>query len=116
MKQDKLFAPLSNTDAPQIKIAPPGPKSQEILDFQNASESSAVSYAKGMPMALARGKGATLEDVDGNIYIDMFGGAGVMALGHGHPDILKEAHAEIDNVTHTLDIPTPTRQKMVKSP
>jgi diaminobutyrate-2-oxoglutarate transaminase len=115
MKQDKLFASLSHADAPQIKIAPPGPKSQEILDFQVASESSAVSYAKGMPMALARGKGATLEDVDGNIYIDMFGGAGVMALGHGHPDILKAAHAEIDNITHTLDIPTPTRQKMVKS-
>ena len=115
MKQDKLFAQLSHVNAPDIKVTPPGPRSKEILDFQTASESSAVSYAKGMPMALARGKGATLEDVDGNIYIDMFGGAGVMALGHGHPDILKEAHAEIDNVTHTLDIPTPTRQKMVKS-
>jgi len=115
MKQDKIFAQLSHIDAPQIKITPPGPKSQEILDFQNANESSATSYSKGMPMALAKGKGATLEDVDGNIYIDMFGGAGVMALGHGHPDILKEAHAEIDNVTHTLDIPTPTRQKMVTS-
>ncbi len=115
MKQDKLFAKLSHVDAPQIKITPPGPKSQEILAYQAANESSVISYSKGMPMAMAKGKGATIEDVDGNIYIDMFSGAGVMAMGHGHPDILKEAHAAIDNVTHTLDIPSPIRQKMVAS-
>ena len=115
MKQDTLFATLSPAVAPDIKVTPPGPKSKAILDFQAASESSAISYAKGMPMALESGKGATLKDVDGNVYIDMFGGAGVMAMGHAHPDILKEAHKEIDQVTHALDIPTPTRQKMVKS-
>ncbi|MDX2480780.1 MAG: aspartate aminotransferase family protein [Desulfuromusa sp.] len=115
MKQDKLFAKLSHVNAPQIKIAPPGPKSQKILEFQAANESSAVSYAKGMPMAMAKGHGATIEDVDGNIYIDMFSGAGVMALGHGHPDILKAAHEAIEDITHTLDIPSPIRQKMVTS-
>jgi len=115
LKQDTLFATLSPAVAPDIKVTPPGPKSKAILDFQSASESSAISYAKGMPMALESGKGATLKDVDGNVYIDMFGGAGVMAMGHAHPDILKEAHKEIDQVTHALDIPTPTRQKMVKS-
>lgn len=115
MKQDKNFAKLSHVDAPQIKVVPPGPKSKEILEYQAANESSAISYAKGMPMAMAKGKGATIEDVDGNIYIDMFSGAGVMAMGHGHPDILKEAHAAIDDITHTLDIPSPIRQKMVTS-
>jgi diaminobutyrate-2-oxoglutarate transaminase len=115
MKQDKLFAQLSHVNAPQIKTTPPGPKSKEILDFQAANESSAISYAKGMPMAMAKGKGATIEDVDGNIYIDMFSGAGVMAMGHGHPDILKAAHEAIDNITHTLDIPSPIRQRMVES-
>jgi diaminobutyrate-2-oxoglutarate transaminase len=113
MEQDKVFAELSLKDAPNIKVSPPGPKSKEILGFQEKYESSAVSYSKGMPMALARGRGATLEDVDGNVYIDMFGGAGVMALGHGHPEVLKAAHAQIDEVTHSLDIPTPTRQRMI---
>ncbi len=74
MKQDKNFAKLSHVDAPQIKVVPPGPKSKEILEYQAANESSAISYAKGMPMAMAKGKGATIEDVDGNIYIDMFSG------------------------------------------
>lgn len=113
--QDALFAKLSLEGAPRIKVVPPGPKSQEILDFQAKHESSAVSYARGMPMALARGRGATLEDVDGNIYIDMFGGAGVMAVGHGHPQVLEAAHKQIDKVTHALDIPTPTRRHLVET-
>lgn len=114
MISEQEIAKLSFQGAPSIKVTPPGPKSQEILKYQNEHESSAISYSKGMPMALKRGKGATLEDVDGNIYIDMFGGAGVMAVGHGHPDVLKAAHEQIDEVTHSLDIPTETREKLVR--
>ncbi len=109
------FEKLSIKDAPKILTTPPGPKSLEILKIQEELEGSAVSYPKGMPMALARGKGATLEDVDGNVFIDCFSGAGVMALGHGHPDVLKASHEQIDRVTHTLDIPSETRMKMVKT-
>lgn len=112
---EELFRSLSIEGAPRIVTTPPGPKSKEILEYQQANESSAVSYSRGMPMALARGKGATLEDVDGNVYIDLFSGAGVMALGHAHPVVLKAAHEQIDKVTHTLDIPTPTRKKLVES-
>lgn len=115
MDNEKMFQEMSLAGAPKITMVPPGPKSKEILEFQAANESSAVSYSKGMPMAVARGKGATLEDADGNVYIDMFSGAGVMALGHGHPEVLKAAHEQIDKVTHTLDIPTETRVKMVQA-
>src|SRR6056297_1907587 len=114
MISEQELATLSFSGAPQIKVTPPGPKSLEILEYQNDHESSVVSYPKGMPMALKRGKGATLEDVDGNVYIDMFGGAGVMAVGHSHPDVLEAAHKQIDDVTHSLDIPSETRQKMVE--
>jgi len=114
MKRDEAFRQLSIAGAPKISVVPPGPKSQEILGYQNDNESSAVSYSKGMPMAMARGRGATIEDVDGNVYIDLFSGAGVMALGHGHPAVLEAAHAQIDQVTHALDIPTPARRKMVE--
>ncbi|MFO7731557.1 MAG: aspartate aminotransferase family protein, partial [Spirochaetia bacterium] len=69
MISEQDLAKLSLEGAPTIKVAPPGPKSQEILTYQSEHESSVVSYPKGMPMALKRGKGATLEDVDGNVYI-----------------------------------------------
>ncbi len=104
---------LSINEAPVIKVVPPGPNSQKILKFQNENEGSAVSYSKGMPMSLKEGKGATLVDEDDNIYIDMFSGAGVMALGHSHPVVLEAAHKQLDKITHTLDIPTVEREELV---
>ena len=34
------------------------------------------------------GKGVTLTDAEGKIYIDASGGAAVSCLGHQHPDVL----------------------------
>ncbi len=113
INNEALFEELSIPDAPHITHVPPGPKSREILAYQAAHESSAVSYSKNLPMALEKGRGATLVDADGNVYIDMFSGAGVMALGYAHPVVLKAAHEQIDKVTHTLDIPSETRENMV---
>ena len=108
------FKDLSFDDAPMIKAPPPGPASRELLEYQSAHESSAVSYPRGLPLALRRAKGATVEDVDGNIYIDFFGGAGVMNVGHSNPDVLEAAHEQLDEVTHALDFPSPARKSMVE--
>jgi len=109
------FQNLSFKEAPHIETTPPGPNSREYLEYQFAHESSAVSYSRGLPMAIRRGKGATIEDVDGNIYIDFFGGAGVMNVGHANPDVLKAAHEQLDDLTHALDIPNPARKTMVEA-
>lgn len=103
------FDEMSYPEAPLIKVTPPGPESKKYLKFQADHEGSAVSYSRGMPMALKRARGATIEDVDGNIYIDLFGGAGVMAVGHANPRVVEAAKNQIDQVTHTLDIPSPAR-------
>ncbi len=108
------FRQLSFPDAPLIKSVPPGPKSQEFLDFQTVSESAAVSYPKGMPMAIQRAKGATVEDVDGNVYIDFFGGAGVMNVGHSNPRVMDAANRQISEFTHSLDVPNAARKSLVE--
>jgi len=109
------FRSLSFPGAPLIKTPPPGPKSKEYLDFQSSHESSAVSYPKGMPMALHRAKGATVEDVDGNLYIDFFGGAGVMNVGHSNPEVIEAASKQLTELTHSLDIPHPERKALVET-
>jgi len=109
------FESLSFPDAPSIKFQLPGPESKKYLDYQFSHESSAVSYPRGMPMALRRAKGATVEDVDGNIYIDFFGGAGVMNVGHSNPEVLEAAKEQIEDFTHSLDIPSAVRKKMVEA-
>lgn len=108
------FHDLSFAKAPRIKTAPPGPKSKQYLDYQLAHEGDIISYARGMPMAIQRAKGATVEDVDGNIYIDFFGGAGVVAVGHGNPEVIDAAKEQLQELTHALDFPTPPRRRMVE--
>ncbi len=109
------YEDLSFQDAPAINVTPPGPESQKYLDYQSEHESSAVSYPRGMPMAFRRAMGATIEDVDGNIFIDFFGGAGVINVGHANPDVIEAARNQLGEVTHTLDMPSPARQTMVET-
>jgi diaminobutyrate-2-oxoglutarate transaminase len=109
------FRHLSFDTAPSITTPPPGPRSRELLAFQAAHEASAVSYPKGLPLALRRGRGATVEDVDGNVYIDFFGGAGVMAVGHANPEVIAAVQQQLPELTHALDFPTPARRGLVEA-
>lgn len=109
------FRELSYAEAPLIKTPPPGPKSREYLEYHFAHEGGVVSYPKGMPMALRRARGATVEDVDGNIYIDFFAGAGVMSVGHSNPQVLEAIRDQIGELTHALDFPTPARRELIEA-
>ena len=40
---------------------------------------------------VAKAKGARKWDVDGNEYVDYFGGHGAMLLGHSHPAVVRGA-------------------------
>src|SRR4030042_6141978 len=54
---EEIFEQLSDPRAPLIATPPPGPKSQEYLEYQRRHESLAVSYPRGLPMAMPRGRG-----------------------------------------------------------
>lgn len=56
----------------------PGPKSAELLAEQKKYDSNALVYPHQVPLAIARGLGATVEDLDGNIFIDFSGGVGAL--------------------------------------
>ncbi len=47
------------------------------------------------PLALARGAGAEVWDVDGRRYLDLLGGVAVNALGHAHPAIVRAVTEQI---------------------
>jgi diaminobutyrate-2-oxoglutarate transaminase len=67
-----------------------------------------------MPMAIQRAKGSTVEDVDGNLYIDFFGGAGVMNVGHSNPTVVQAVMSQVGDLTHALDFPTPSRKLLIE--
>jgi len=52
------------------------------------------------PFVMKRGKGATIEDIDGNRYIDFLSSAAVLNTGHAHPRVVKAIKKQADNFIH----------------
>ncbi len=69
-----------------IRTPIPGPRSQEIVAKEQRHLAPGLQgFALWAGVAMDRGQGSTLTDVDGNTYVDLIGGIGVNALGHCHP-------------------------------
>src|SRR5918994_1376948 len=73
-------------DAPLIKTALPGPKAKAIIERDGKVVSP--SYTRGYPFVMARGTGAVVEDVDGNLFLDCAAGIAVNSTGHSHPEVV----------------------------
>ncbi|WP_017556872.1 acetylornithine transaminase [Nocardiopsis baichengensis] len=56
------------------------------------------------PVAIARGEGARVWDVDGRPYLDLIGGIAVSALGHGHPALVKAVADQTAALAHTSNL------------
>jgi 4-aminobutyrate aminotransferase-like enzyme len=50
-------------------------------------------------LAIERGRGATLTDLDGNVYLDLNAGVSVASLGHAHPRYVSALTAQLEKVT-----------------
>ena len=46
------------------------------------------SYTRTYPFVMARGQGAVVEDVDGNVFLDCAAGIAVASTGHSHPRVV----------------------------
>ncbi len=110
----KDFSKMHLAEAPRIISSEiPGKKSRELLKLQQEIEGSIVSYPKKMPIAIKRAKGAIIEDVDGNYFIDFFAGCGVLNVGHSNEEVLSVVKEQIENVIHVLDFPTETKMTVI---
>jgi 4-aminobutyrate aminotransferase-like enzyme len=70
----------------ELKTPIPGPRSREIVEREGRHLAPGLQgFALWAGVAMDRGQGSTLTDVDGNTYVDLIGGIGVNALGHCHP-------------------------------
>ena len=88
---------------------------QYFIDRQGDFESSARSYPRKFPLALAKAKGSWVEDVEGNRYLDFLNGAGTLALGHNDDEVTKTMIDLIQSgaTLHTLDLMTPLKDQFV---
>ncbi|MGC2358903.1 MAG: aspartate aminotransferase family protein [Thermoplasmata archaeon] len=105
---------LSYPDAPRIVVPPPGPQSRKLLAEQARWETDAIGYPHYFPMAPRAAQGSTIEDVDGNRYIDWVAGISVLNLGHRHPRLVAALEAQSKSIWHALELPTEARVRFLE--
>jgi diaminobutyrate-2-oxoglutarate transaminase len=94
---------------PDVRGDLPGPRSAELLARQGRRESNARVYGRHLPIAVQEAAGCFLRDVDGNVFIDFLSGAGVLSLGHNHPELVAAAIRQLRRFCHGLDLPSPAK-------
>ena len=81
---------------PHIVTELPGPKARAHVAFDE--EWTSPSLPRAYPIVPVRGDGLTVEDIDGNLFLDFAAGIAVTSTGHAHPQVvaaIKEQAAEL---------------------
>jgi 4-aminobutyrate aminotransferase/4-aminobutyrate aminotransferase/(S)-3-amino-2-methylpropionate transaminase len=100
--------------APMIRGPVPGPKSMALHKRCASREFGIFPWVEIMPVGFASGQGVTLEDVDGNRYIDVTHGHMGAALGHANPEIIAAVDGQIRKVSHLRNNPTEIRAELME--
>jgi 4-aminobutyrate aminotransferase len=58
------------------------------------------NYRKDYPLVVDTARGAVVQDVDGNRYLDFAAGIAVVATGHCHPDVVAAIRAQSERFLH----------------
>lgn len=88
----------STPSVPEIRTALPGPLSKLLIEQDEAHTSS--SYTRDYPLAVRRGYGMTIEDLDGNRFLDFTAGIAVCATGHCHPRVVNAIQKQASQLLH----------------
>ncbi|HEU4866214.1 MAG TPA: aspartate aminotransferase family protein, partial [Actinomycetota bacterium] len=77
----------------------PGPGSRKL--GSQAALSVAGPVSPFGEVFIASGRGAVVEDVDGNHLLDLVCGLGCLAVGHSHPHVVDAVKAQAERFLHT---------------
>jgi 4-aminobutyrate aminotransferase / (S)-3-amino-2-methylpropionate transaminase / 5-aminovalerate transaminase len=74
-------------------------KNKELLERRHKIVPRGISQVH--PVVVAKAQGGKIWDVDGNEYLDWFGGIGVQNVGHNHPKVVAAVQEQVQNYMHT---------------
>ncbi len=83
---------------PHLITPLPGPKAQQIVERDRQVLSP--SYTRDYPLVVKRGRGAVIEDVDGNSFLDFAAGIAVVSTGHCHPEVVAAIQKQASELIH----------------
>src|SRR6204780_2122037 len=83
---------------PHLVTELPGPKAKRLVERDHHVVSP--SYTRDYPLVANFGRGATVEDVDGNTFLDFAAGIAVVATGHCHPEVVAAIQKQAAELIH----------------
>jgi 4-aminobutyrate aminotransferase len=89
---------FDDRQVPCIQTELPGPRANALLERDHQYMSP--SYTRAYPLVCARGSGAVIEDVDGNLFLDFTAGIAVTSTGHCHPRVVSAIENQAAKLMH----------------
>lgn len=83
---------------PHLVTTLPGPKAKRVVELDRQFLSP--SYTRSYPLVAKQGRGAMIEDVDGNTFLDFAAGIAVVATGHCHPEVVAAIQKQAAELIH----------------
>jgi len=83
---------------PRIRTELPGPRASQLIATDE--QFTSPSYTRAYPLAVERGYGAVIEDVDGNRFLDFTAGIAVCSTGHCHPRVVAAIQQQAAKLLH----------------
>jgi 4-aminobutyrate aminotransferase/(S)-3-amino-2-methylpropionate transaminase len=103
---------LSGEDLPSLVSDIPGPVSKSWVERLARTESPAITARRARraeqggadqdPIVWAAARGANVQDVDGNVYVDLTGAFAVASVGHSHPAVSAAAAKQAGTLIHAM--------------
>ena len=89
---------LTKDVAPRLVTEVPGPKARAHVEYDRGLTSP--SLPRAYPFVPVRGRGAEVEDIDGNVFVDFCAGIAVNSTGHSHPAVIRAIKDQADELVH----------------
>jgi len=92
------IADLAAAQAPRLITEVPGPEAMARIERDRKVTSP--SLPRAYPFVPQRGAGSVVEDVDGNLFLDLNAGIAVTSTGHTHPRVVTAVQRQAEELIH----------------
>lgn len=95
---------MATTVPPEPEVIPSNDRTTSLEEIMGLERQYLLQNYGRYPLALRRGKGCYLYDLDGKRYLDLISGIGVNSLGYAHPRITKVIRQQAGLLLHTSNL------------
>ena len=88
----------TETKLPRLLMSLPGPKAKQVVELD--AKFMSPSFTRDYPLVAKRGRGAVVEDIDGNSFLDFAAGIAVCSTGHCHPKVVEAIQKQAAELIH----------------